>query len=155
MKFSISRVAEGLLALAAALLLAALFVPWRLTERAPAPAVPQTQAPSAPAQAEAPHHHAPPDAVVSLFVKRAAPRPAAAPVPAPEAKKPVEAPWLIYVGFYTRDPGKPCYLLKDTRAGRMIKVSEGDAIDGWSLVAAEGKRMIIRKNDDVYIVIKR
>jgi len=95
---------------------------------------------------------------LALFVKRNAPAAAstvARSATAPEVKKPADAPWLSYLGFYSGAPGKSYYLLKDARTGRVIQVSQTGISNGWCLVEVSEKRLVVRNNDDVYIVNKR
>lgn len=156
MRFSIFSLAEALLAVVALALLSALIIPWGDEAQKTAPGPAYVQVSADPASAQAQSNRVPPQAIASLFVKRSPPRLAApAPASAPVVRKPVEAPWLSYLGFYSGAPGKPFYLLKDTRAGRVIKVAEGSVSNGWSLVETGDKRMVVRNNDDIYIVIKR
>jgi hypothetical protein len=93
-----------------------------------------------------------------LFVKQSIPASAAAvprTAPLPEAKKPIDAPWLSYLGFYSDAPGAPCYLLKDTRNGHVIRVpSNGDSSE-WALLENSDKRMVIKNSGDIYVVMKR
>ena len=96
-----------------------------------------------------------PDVVLALFVKKnppSTPRPAAT----PEAPKPVEAPWLVFLGFYSSAEGDAYYVLKDARSGRVITIgSRGVSATGWAVIAVEGRRIIVRKDSDTYIVQKR
>jgi hypothetical protein len=157
MKSAILRGAQVLLAAGAVCLLAALIIPWK-EPKAALPQTPTSAAPEAsPSIAQEKSERAAPQTIVALFVKRApaAPMIATRGAPAPEVKKPVDAPWLSYLGFYTGAPGKPYYLLKDTRSGRVIQLPQAGVFNGWSLVEVSDKRLVVRNADDVFIVNKR
>ena len=158
MKFVISRASQLILAAGAICLFVALIIPWA----EPVPQKNPATAPVAPAARLAPDQGNPErassQAIVALFVKKRSPAagPAVARIPPPpEAKKPVDAPWLNYLGFYSGAPGRSYYLLKDTRSGRVIHVSQTDTTNGWTLVEVSEKRLVIGNKDDVYIVNKR
>jgi hypothetical protein len=94
-----------------------------------------------------------PGAVLSLFIGR---------VPASQGrvqvaseKKIMDAPWLNYLGYYSKAEGKPYYWFKDTRTGRVIKVSKGEASGEWALLEISGNRMVLRYNNELYAVNKR
>jgi hypothetical protein len=158
MKSAISKLAQALLAAAAIGLLAALAVPWTEPPVAGAPSS-STVVPSAlPAPDAGRTHAVSPQAVAALFAKPRAPATAAAVpqlLPRPEERKPVDAPWLSYLGFYSDAPGAPCILLKDTRNGRVIRVPASGDSSEWSLLENSDKRMIIRNGSDIYVVVKR
>jgi hypothetical protein len=67
-------------------------------------------------------------------------------------KKPTEAPWLAYLGFSSGAEGKPTYYFKDTRSGRVIKVTQGDTASDWTLAGITQDRMILRNKDDLFAV---
>jgi hypothetical protein len=158
MKFSLLKTAEAVLALAALGLLAALVVPWRESPLPPRPNLPRGAAPSLPAAPALSPVRAEPDAVLALFVPPSPPRPARPqgvveqkPPPMPE-KKPVDAPWLSYLGYTSAAEGKATYYFKDTRSGRVIKVTDGESVGGWSLLGVKDNRMILQNKDDVFSV---
>jgi hypothetical protein len=158
MKSVISKVAQGLLLAAAIGMLAALVIPWAEPSAAGVPSSVTTVSPAVPAPDAGRIHAASPQAITALFLEPRTPAPAAA-VPRialqPEAKKPLDAPWLSYLGYYSDAPGAPCYLLKDTRNGHVIRVpSNGDSSE-WSLLENSDKRMVIKNSSDIYIVMKR
>ncbi len=137
-------------------LLTTLLIPFSDEAQKPAPGPVAAPVSKDPAGSHVAPDRVSPHVILSLFVKKN-PAKLRAPVQAspPAARMPVEAPWLSYLGFYSGDPGRPYYLLKDTRAGRVIKIGEGDATNGWSLVEVAEKRMVVRNNDDTYVVNKR
>ena len=98
-----------------------------------------------------------PAAVLSLFIgmSPAVSPPSTAMAAAPVEKKPVDAPWLKYLGYFSGVSGRPRHLLKDARSGRVITVAEGTPTDGWSCVKAGDGRMIIRNSDEDYVVNTR
>jgi hypothetical protein len=158
MKSAILKGAQMVLAAVAVCLLAVLITPRAEPALAKEPV---TSAP-APSANLAPEHGKPdqaaPQAIVAIFVRRSSPVEGLTVAPnahVPEVKKPVDAPWLSYIGFYSGAPGKPYYLFKDTRAGRVIQVSQTGVSNGWSLVEVSDKRLIVQYKDDVYIVNKR
>ncbi|MGO9409229.1 MAG: hypothetical protein ACLQCB_00610 [Spirochaetia bacterium] len=148
--------AETFLAAAAVGLLAAVLIPWGDEAQKSAPEPSNAQVSVSTSNAHVQPNPASPVVILSMFVGRSSSRASApAQAPAPVAKKPVDAPWLSYLGFYSGVPGKPYYLFKDTRAGRVIKVADGVVTDGWSLVETGDKRVVVRNNDDIYIVRMR
>lgn len=157
MKSSIKRTAEAILALAAIGMLAALVVPWPQGKLTIAPGGERAQVPQAAAGDARRIESAPPDALLTLFVKKtpvpSAPRPARA--PGSVEKKPVDAPWLNYLGYSSGADGKPLHFFKDTRTGRLIKLSKGETSGGWALVEIGESRFVLKNNDDLYIVTKR
>ncbi len=161
MKFSLPKAVEAVLALAVLGLLAALVVPWRQTPFPVRPAGPRPETPSLPAQTRLSPARAEPEAVLALFVPKGPPRLARPPSPAevkpppvPE-KKPVDAPWLSYLGYTSAAQGKPTYYFKDTRSGRLIKVTPGESSGGWSLLEVKDNRMILQNKDEIFAVNKR
>jgi hypothetical protein len=155
MKSLLSRFLQGFLLLSTLILLVALLVPWR--SAVSTASIPLLPAPKSPPPSLAPASPEPvsPEIVLALFTKRNAPAPARLPS-APEAPKPVEATWLVYLGFYSSAQGEPNYVVKDTRSGRVITIgSRGVSASGWAVIAVEDKRIVVRKDSDVYIVHKR
>jgi hypothetical protein len=111
--------------------------------------------PADPLRAWHPPEPASPEAVLTLFEKRNIPS-AARSLADPEAGKPVDAPWLLFLGFYSSASGEPHFLLKDIRTGRVITIGPRSASpDRWALVAIEDTRLIIRMDSETYIVKKR
>lgn len=158
MKSAILNGAQMALMAGAIFLIAMLIISWReptAWEASPA----ASSAPEAiPAIPEGRPERAAPQEILALFIKSAPPAPHTVMnrEPSPEVKTPVDAPWLVYLGFYKGAPGNPSsLLLKDTRSGRVIQVSPTGSLGGWSLVEASDKRLVLRHADDVYIVNKR
>ena len=161
MKRWIRALPEVLLSAAAACLLVLVVGPARRPAAAPerrqeaaayvaAPAA----LPSAPVPAE-------PDAVVSLFYREPPRRAPAPPEPVVEAKpaaaepvKPVEVSWLSYVGYFSGEDGRPFFYIKDTRSGRLIKITTGETSD-WTLVEAAEGRIVVRHDGTVYSVARK
>ena len=155
MKPLLLRCAEGVLALGAALFLAGLLIP-RTSPRLDPPAVAaDTSLRSDAPEPRAARQAVSTDAVISLFVPKAQRRAASVAAVRTLARKPVEAPWLTYLGFYAASPGEPYHLVKDTRTGRVIRVPERGATGGWSVLAEEGTMLIVGNGDEVLILRKR
>lgn len=155
MKSLLLRLLQGFLVLLVLSLLVALVVPWAQETFPPSPELTgNVQAPDLQSSRTPPVPLAP-EVVFGLFMKRSlpsAPRPAAI----PDAPKPVEAPWLVFLGFYSSGEGDAYYVMKDTRSGRVITISaRGVSAAGWSVVAVEDKRIIVHKDADTYVVYKR
>jgi hypothetical protein len=161
MKRWISALPEVFLAASAVCLLALAVVPARRTASAPRPerqaavnAAMPAATPSAPAPAD-------PDAIVSLFY-REPPRGTQAPTVAPaEGKpaaaapvKPMEVAWLSYIGYFSGADGKPFFYIKDSRSGRLIRITTGEATD-WTLVEAAEDRIVVRHDGTVYAVARK
>ncbi len=153
MRFLAQRKVEAALALAALTLLAVLLVPWREAPFEPMKGNAGAAAAAVPIPEGGKAARAAPEAVLSLFVGRAPASQGHAQV-APE-KKPVDAPWLSYLGYYSKAEGKPYYWFKDTRTGRVIKVSKGETSGEWALLEISGNRMVLRYNNELYAVNKR
>lgn len=71
------------------------------------------------------------------------------------AKPPADAPWLRYLGRSGSPDGTSWCFVKDTRSGKVIKAAFGAASHGWSLVAEDANRVILKRGDDLYSVSKR
>lgn len=157
MKSSISKLVQAILAVLVVCLTAALFVP----THSAAPEVDQSVSPvpfpAQPARQPSTPQWASHEAILSLFLKKDThrPSPLALTRTKPRQSAPVPAPFLSYLGFYTGSLGKPCYMLKDTRTGRVIAVSQVASANGWSLVAIDDKRITVQNNDETYVVDKR
>jgi len=157
MKSAILRGAQVVLAAGAVCLLAFVIFPWKAPTASKAPTAAPAAPEAIPAILQGKPEQATPQAILALFVKRAsaAPLTVARSAPEPEIKKPVDAPWLTFLGSYSGAPGKSSFLLKDARSGRVIQVSQTGVSNGWSLVEISDKRLVVRKADDIYIVKKR
>lgn len=158
MKSSISKLVQAILTVLAVCLTAALFVPTHSAVPVADQSVSPVPSPAQPAQQQSTLRRASHDAILSLFLKKNmhGPSPLAFPTRnEPPKSAPVPAPFLSYLGFYTGSPGTPCYLLKDTRTGRVIAVSQGASSHGWSLIAIDDKRITVQNNDEYYVVDKR
>jgi|SRR5208283_483720 len=155
MKKLILELVQGFLAVAAMCLLAAIIIPWKRQASPLSPPAAPAMLPADPIRVRQSPEPASPEAVLTLFVKRSVPSATRA-LPAPEASKPVDAPWLVFLGFYSSAPGEPCFLLKDTRSGRVITIGLRSAPPNrWALVAIEDTRLIVRMDSETYIVKKR
>ena len=157
MKSVAIRGAQILLAAGSIGLLAALVLPW--PESTIADPLPASSAapPVSPPRAQGKPERAGPQAILSLFVKSSSPSaglPPARTAPALGIGKPVEAPWLRYIGSYSGEPRKPFYLLKDTRTARMIQVPTVGG-NAWTLVEVSANRLVVQHGDDLYVVSKR
>ncbi len=153
MRFLARRKVEAALALLALTLLVILLVPWREAAVKPMKGNAGAAAAAVPVPEGGKTARAAPEAVLSLFVGRA---PAVqAHAPAAAEKKIMDAPWLNYLGYYSAAEGKPYYWFKDTRTGRVIKVSKGQASGEWALLEISGNRMVLRYNNELYAVNKR
>jgi hypothetical protein len=161
MKFSMQRVIEGFLGLAVLGLLAVLVIPVKeppLASRTSSRAEERSEA-----SAGAPVSAARADltTVLLLFGVNGSQSSTGAAVPVAkkpgdtELKKPVDAPWLNYIGCFTPADGKPYHIIKDSRSGKLIKVTEGQTTNGWSIVEISANRIVIRNNTDVYSLNKR
>ncbi len=154
MKKLVSSLVQAFFALSALSLLGALVIPWRdpppLAAARGAPAL----IPADPPNADTARGSRSPEEVLSLFGKRD--NPGRAPAVPPHPGKPVDAPWLLYLGYYDSSPDGPSYLLKDTRSGRLIAAAaQGAAAQGWSVVAVEENIIVVRNESDLFIVRKR
>jgi len=160
MKPWIKAAPEALLAAAATGLLVLAAVPSPREAAGPARPLGASRAQAAAKTADSPAELADPDAVVRLFymapppVEQAPVEPAAAAAPEPEPAKPLEAPWLSYVGHFSGMDGKPFYYVKDSRSGRLIKVSRDDTSD-WILVEDAAERIVVRHGDGLYAVPRK
>ncbi len=161
MKFSLRATAEAVLALTAVCLVAVLVIPWREQPLLPGPGGRRADLPAVPEQARRSPARAEPEALISLFVPRAAPRsmrpsaPAQALPAATTEKKPTDAPWLAYLGYSSGAEGGQSYYFKDTRSGRVIKVTQGETAGDWTLVGVTEGRMILQNKGETYAVNKR
>ena len=154
MKKTIRRLLEGFLGLVLLALLAAVLIPWKSEPPRPIPTAAAARLRSDLAHERPLPGPASPDAVLALFVKRVE-RAAAMDRPAIVETKPMDAPWLVFLGFYS-STGEPRYVLKDTRSGRVIAIGSRNATaGGWALVANEEKHMIVRKDSETFVVQKR
>jgi hypothetical protein len=161
MKPWIRALPEMLLVAAAACLLVLVVVPAPRTASAPERQRPSARSASAPPAAASSPLPAEPDAIVSLFYReppRKTPAPPGIPAEtepsAPEPVKPVEAPWLSYVGYFSGADGRPFFYVKDARSGRLIKIATGEASD-WTLVEAAEDRIVVRNEGTVYTVPRK
>jgi hypothetical protein len=153
MRFLTQRRVEAALAIAVLTLLAVLLVPWREAPLEPMKGNAGTTVSAMPAAEGRKAARAAPEAVLSLFIGRA---PAAqARTTAAVEKKPMDAPWLNYLGYYAVAEGKPYYWFKDTRTGRVIKVSKGQDSGEWVLLEISGDTMLLKCNNELYTVNKR
>jgi hypothetical protein len=154
MKASIQRAIEVFFGLIILSLLVLLVVPWhqeKMPSRSATPRVIQTQTPDA---AGDPASVLPVDAVLTLFADRA--RPAAVrTAAAPPAKTIAEAPWLKYMGFASGADGASWWYVKDTKTGKVIRLSQGQSVAGWTIVENGDERLVIKNGDDLYSVSKR
>jgi len=155
MKKSVSRLVQGFFALSALCLLAALALPWQNPSPPPAPPGSPGVRPVDLGSQRPAAERVSPDSVLSLFGKARNPAPARA-VLSPEPGTPVDAPWLLYLGFYSSTAGGPSYLLKDNRSGRLITAEQrSDSAQGWSVVSVDTKQLIVRNDSGSFIVRKR
>lgn len=83
------------------------------------------------------------------------PAAAAAEPPAPVEKIPAEATWLKYIGRSMTTEGRLSFHIKDTRSGRMMRVVQGETIDGVSLVEVAEGRIVLGSGDDLLVVTVR
>jgi hypothetical protein len=152
MRSSMPRVAEVVLALAAAVLLAALAAPWpgpELPSAAPAAVAP----PPVPERAvTGPWTTVPPESVVALFVER---QPQTAEPSARAAAPSRPAPWLRYLGRSSDADGTTRVFVKDTRSGAVIAAVRGRENNGWTLVDEDGTSVTLRRGDELYSVPRR
>ncbi|MGO9307789.1 MAG: hypothetical protein ACLQDL_02050 [Spirochaetia bacterium] len=154
MKKWITRLAQGFLAFSAVSLLGALALPWRGLSPPPPPPAPSGGPPIDFRGQRTAAERVSPDEVLSLFGMGRDPAPTRA-VPSRQPDAPVDAPWLLYLGFYNSVSGGPSYLLKDTRSGRLITAGSRDSPRGWSIVSVEKERLIVRNDSVAFIVRKR
>ena len=154
MRSLVPRLAQVFLALAALCLGAVLIIPWRNEPRLSPPPGTRSVLPLDAGQAGHSPEPASPETILSLFVKRSNSIPART-APAPETRKPVDAPWLVFLGFYSGPSARPAYMLKDTRSGRVILASGDVSANGWSVIEIQEKRLVVRNGMDCYIVQKR
>ena len=157
MKSGATSAAQILLAAGSISLLAALVLPWpesTLADMGPASfAAPAVNPPPVQGKPE----RATRQAIISLFVTSSAGPtgvPAARTPPAEPARKPVDAPWLKYIGSYSGAPRQPCYLLKDTRTARMVQIPTS-GVNAWTLVEVTANHLVVRHGDDLFVVSRR
>jgi hypothetical protein len=157
MQLSIRKVVEPALALAAAVLLALLVVPWEEPQLPSAAASRQSAKPKAQAELQAARYVASTDAVVTLFVGKQAPKAAAASAtPTQPVAKPVSAaPWLRYMGRSSAADGKSYVYVKDTKSGKVIRAAQAEAVNGWTLVSEDDEGLVLKSGEDLYAVSKR
>jgi hypothetical protein len=158
MKKIIRKLSEAFLGLVLLSLLAAVLIPWRNEPSRSTPTATSIAAAarlrSDPAPVRPSPELASPDSVLALFVKRVQ-RMTPTNAPVIVETKPMDAPWLVFLGFYS-STGEPRYVLKDTRSGRVITIGARNAsAGGWALVAIEEKHMIVRKDSETFVVQKR
>ena len=136
-------------------LLVVLVVPWRNQVAMEKPA---SEAPSQQEEITAPDLSLslePVDAVATLFVGRKAPVTAPVAAPAPKAVPPTDEPWLKYLGFASGVDGASWWYIKDTKRGKLIRVSSEMSADGWKVVENQPERLVVRNGDSLYSVSKR
>ena len=150
MKSSISKAVQGTLALMAVCLTAALLVPGHPEAPKISQSVSPLPLPAEPAEQSTTQWRASPEAIFSLFHRKKIFVPGLHARPAP-----VPAPFLNFLGYYTGFPGTPCYMLKDTRTGRVITLSKGSIANGWSLVTIDDNRITVQNLDGTYTVERR
>ncbi len=153
MRRSAHRAIEALLCLAIVGLLVVEIVPWR---RPSLPTRATRASPIASSPEDPPDHAAsaaPVDTVLRLFTDRVT-VPARAPS-LPQAKAPVDAPWLKYMGFASTAEGALSWYVKDTKTGRMIRVSQGQTVGGWTVVESATDRLVLKNGEELYSVSKR
>jgi len=159
MKPSILKAVEITLAVAVAVMLCFLVVPWRQTPEMLTSTPPRPGVPVDVAKAQTPAPLAASETIVSLFTKVAATpapsTPAPTPAPAPEAKKAQDATWLTLVGTATGSDGKPSFAFKDSRSGRIIRVVQGETVGGWSISDISDKQITLSNNGELYLVKTR
>ncbi|OHD68456.1 MAG: hypothetical protein A2177_03495 [Spirochaetes bacterium RBG_13_68_11] len=147
------RVVDLALGAAAAALLVLLAVPWKA---APLPGA-TGNGPSPQPQPEAARHETrttvPPDAILRLFTG-GGPAAAARAAPSPDAK-PVDASWLRYMGRSSAPDGTTSVYVKDTKSGKVIRATRGEALDGWILVSEDASGLTLQHGDDLYAVSKK
>jgi hypothetical protein len=153
MRLPMRRVVELALGAAAAALLVLLVVPWKA---APLPGVtgsgssPQPQPETARQETRT---AVPPETILRLFTGARPATPAIA-APSPDAK-PVDAPWLRYMGRSSAPDGTMHVYVKDTKSGKVIRATRGEALDGWALVSEDASGLILQHDDELYAVSKK
>jgi hypothetical protein len=154
MKSSMQRAIEVLLGLIILGLLVLLVVPWHQQKMPPRSATSCVPQPTAVDATGVSASVLPVDAVLTLFADRERPSPARAPV-APPAKTATEAAWLTYMGFASGADGASWSYVKDTRTGKVIRLSQGQCVAGWCIVENVDERLVIKNGEDLYSVSKR
>jgi hypothetical protein len=152
MRLSVRRAVELALGTAAAALAVLLAVPWETASQpriAAAASLPPTQQGDA---RPVPEAAVLPEAVVRLFTGVPA---AAAPAAPPPSPRPIDAPWLRYVGRSSAPDGTTHVYVKDTKSERVIRATRGEVLDGWMLVAEDASSLTLRHGDELYAVAKR
>jgi hypothetical protein len=152
MRWSMPRIAEAGLALAAVVLFAALAAPWPEPELPTAATGAVPDAPVTERAVTAPWTTVPPESVVALFVERL-PKAAG---PAARATAPSQpAPWLRYLGRSSDADGTTRVFVKDTRSGAVIAAVRGREKNGWTLVDEDGTSVTLRRGDELFSVPRR
>ncbi len=150
MRLPMRRAAELALGAAAAALLVLLVVPWKaapLPGAAGSGSSPQPQPEIARQQTRI---AVPPDTILRLFTG-ARPAAQARAAPSPEAK-PVDASWLRYMGRSSAPDGTTHVYVKDTKSGKVIRATRGEALDGWTLVSEDASGLMLQYGDELYAV---
>jgi hypothetical protein len=153
MRRPVQRAVELALGAAAAALLVLLVLPWR---EAPLPHAADSGGPAPASREGTPPESGsvvPPEAILRLFTGA---KPVAAETQVgPPVVKPVDAPWLRYMGRSSAPDGTAHVYVKDTKSGKVIMASRGMALDGWILVAEDADTLTLANGGDVYSVSKR
>ncbi len=156
MRSSILHLVEIVLLAAILLMAAFLLAPWN---EGPLPGA-DAGTPAAPSAAEG----APPDSrtdvapelLVPLFLgKRPSGKTEVARDMHIPVTKPVDAPWLRYVGRSSSEDGKSFVFVKDTRSGKVIRATRGEYLNGWMLGEEDDFSLVLQNADGRYLVNKR
>jgi len=146
------RAIEAALCVLILALAALLAIPWRAAEPGARPPVAGNAQPEADEEPGLSPASEPVDAVATLF---GAGRTAPAVGSAPRGSAPIDAAWLKYLGFASGEEGASRFYLKDSRSGKLIRVSPGSAAGGWTLVESLPDRLIVKNSGSLYSVSKR
>jgi hypothetical protein len=153
MRLPMRRAVELALGAAAAALLVLLVIPWKETPL-PGAADVGTSTPASRERVQ-PERGAgvQPETIVRLFTggRPAAP---ASPAPPPDVT-PIDAPWLRYMGRSSDPDGTLHVYVKDTKSGKVINATRGEARNGWILVAEGAEGLTLRNGGELYAVSKR
>jgi hypothetical protein len=154
------RSAEATLTLVAILMLAILLMPWKEKATSSLLGPRRVEVVADPAATPETPMQVRPETIASLFTEEKVvtpPKPVepAPPTPLPEPKKPVDTPWLKLIGSAIGPDGKHSYAFKDTRSTRVIKVSEGEVIDGWSVADVFEDKIVLEHDGGLYAVKMR
>jgi hypothetical protein len=157
MRLSIRTVIEPALALAAGALLALLVIPWKGAPLPPVASSPQPEMRQPPPELQTARRMVSPEAILPLFVGKQTPERVvnASSAPQPAGKPPAAASWLRYMGRSSATDGKSYVYVKDSRSGKVIRASQTEALNGWTLVSEDDAGLVLKNGEDLYTVSKR